>query len=411
MTDDLDLDALAEELAEFAPKEKKAGRSPREERIIAGFEDIQRFVDEHGHTPRHGEHLDIFERLYAVRLDRLRDQADCRAILEPLDRQGLLSAEPQTAPASDAELDTDALLAELEGAMDIGDITALKHVRTAEEKRAAEEVAAREKCEDFATFKPLFDQVASDLKTGERESRVIRKAAGLLKTDIKQGEFFILDGLTAYVAEVGDLFKAPNGDNDARLRVIFSNGTESKMLLRSMQRALHKDEASRRITSRGSAGPLFAHEEAVAFDHEITEDDQASGTIYVLRSKSDHPFVAANREVLHKIGVTGSDVKKRLGNTRLDPTFLMADVEVVATYTLYNINRAKLETLIHRFFEPSRVDIEIKDRFGNPVVPREWFLVPLASINQAVERIRDGTISDYIYDPKSARVVREGGTS
>lgn len=407
MTDDLDLDALAEELAEFAPKEKKAGRSPREERIIAGFEDIQRFVDEHGHAPRHSEHLDIFERLYAVRLDRLRDQADCRAILEALDRQGLLRTERQSDPVSDAELDTDALLAELEGAMDIGDITALKHVRTADEKRAAEEVAAREKCEDFATFKPLFDKVAADLKTGERESRVIRKAAGLLKTDIKQGEFFILDGLTVYVAEVGEPQKAPNGENDARIRAIFSNGTESRMLLRSLVRALHKDEASRRISARGYAGPLFAfEEEAVAFDHEITEDDQASGTIYVLRSKSDHPFVAANREVLHKIGVTGSDVKRRLGNTRLDPTFLMADVEVIATYTLYNINRAKLENLIHRFFESARVGIEIKDRFGNPVVPREWFLLPLATINEAVERIRNGSLNSYTYDRTSANLRR-----
>jgi hypothetical protein len=66
----------------------------------------------------------------------------------------------------------------------------------------------------------------------------------------------------------------------------------------------------------------------------------------VLRSKSDHPVVAANRDVLHKIGVTGGDVARRLGNARLDPTFLMADVEVVATYQLFNINRAKLENVI-----------------------------------------------------------------
>ena len=55
----------------------------------------------------------------------------------------------------------------------------------------------------------------------------------------------------------------------------------------------------------------------------------------------------------------------------------MADVEIVATYELYNINRTKLENLIHRVFDPARLDIEIKDRFGNPVIPREWFLVPL----------------------------------
>ena len=105
------------------------------------------------------------------------------------------------------------------------------------------------------------------------------------------------------------------------------------------------------------------------FAAESEEGDLASGTIYVLRSKSDHPIVAANREVLHKIGVTGGDVARRIANARLDPTFLMADVEVVATYELYNINRRKLENLIHRVFDPARLDIEIKDRFGQPVTP------------------------------------------
>src|SRR5271166_6831597 len=87
---DLDLDELRGELDDFAQPEKKGGRSQREERIIAGFEEIQRFVEQHGRAPQHGEDRDIFERLYAVRLDRLRELDDCRALLEPLDHQGLL---------------------------------------------------------------------------------------------------------------------------------------------------------------------------------------------------------------------------------------------------------------------------------------------------------------------------------
>ena len=126
----------------------------------------------------------------------------------------------------------------------------------------------------------------------------------------------------------------------------------------------------------------------------------------MLRSKSDHPVVAANRDVLHKIGVTGGDVARRIANARLDPTFLMADVEIVATYELYNINRTKLENLIHRIFGPARLDIEIKDRFGQPIVPREWFLVPLFVVDEAIERIREGTITDCIYDPKTARLTQ-----
>jgi len=110
--------------------------------------------------------------------------------------------------------------------------------------------------------------------------------------------------------------------------------------------------------------------------------------------------------VLHKIGVTGGDVARRIANARLDPTFLMADVEIVATYELYNINRTRLENLIHRIFGPARLNIEIKDRFGQPIVPREWFLVPLFAVNEAIERIRDGTITGCIYDPKTARLTQ-----
>lgn len=406
MTADLDLDALAEQLADFAPPEKKTGRGPREERIIAGFEEIQRFVDKHGHAPRHGESRDIFERIYATRLDRLRALDDCRALLDPLDHQGLLKVGDQKATAPDDDMDTDALLAELEGALGTSEITDLRHVRTAEEKRAAEEIANREKCEDFEKFKPLFDQLQADLKSGFRVTRPIVKDAGFLKADITLGQFFILGGQVAYVAEVGETFAAPNGEYDARLRVVYSNGTESNLLRRSLQRALYKDEAGRRITEP-EAGPLFLREEAAPFSSEIAEDDSASGTIYVLRSKSDHPLVAANRDVLHKIGVTGGDVQRRIANAKIDATFLLADVEIVATYTLYNINRTKLENLIHRIFEPARLEIEIKDRFGNPVVPREWFLVPRFVVDDAVERIKDGTIIDYYYDLQSAKLVQK----
>ena len=84
----------------------------------------------------------------------------------------------------------------------------------------------------------------------------------------------------------------------------------------------------------------------------------------------------------------------------------MADVEIVATYELFNINRAKLENLIHRIFDPARLDIEIKDRFGNPIVPREWFLVPRFVVDDAVDRIKDGTITDYSYVPQTAQLTR-----
>lgn len=402
MANDLDLEELANDLADFAQPEKKVGRTSREERIIAGFEEIQRFTDEHGRAPQHGEDRDIFERLYAVRLDRLRVLEECRSLLSPLDHQGLLTGAESLAPESDEKIDIDALMADLEDAAGDSEITDLRHVRSTAEKRAAEEIANREACPDFDRFKPLFEQVRIDLDSGVRITRQFVKDAGFLKADITEGQFFILGGQVAYVAEVGEIFRAPNGESDARLRVIYSNGTESNLLLRSLQRALYKDEAGRRITEP-TAGPLFADEN--------DDEDIASGTIYVLRSKADHPLVAANRDVLHKIGVTGGEVARRIANAKLDPTFLMADVEIVATYTLYNINRVKLENLIHRIFAPAQMDIEIMDRFGKPVVPREWFLVPRFIVDDAVERIKDGTITEYIYDPAAARLVRMGGVA
>jgi hypothetical protein len=389
---DPDLDELRAELDDFAQPEKKGGRSPHEERIIAGFDEIQRFVEKHDRVPQHGEDNDIFERLCAVRLDRLRAFDECRSLLAPLDHQGLLVG-AESAPAGPEEpVDEDELLAELRDAAGTSEITELRHVRTAADKRAAEEIANRTTCEDFEQFKPLFIQVKNDLDSGIRQTRPFQTMA-----EIKRGEFFVVGGQIAYVAELGNEFTTQYDRRDSRLRVIYDNGTESDVLLRSLQRALHRDEAGRRITDP-VAGPLFANE-----SH---EGDWASGTIYVLRSKSDHPVVASNRDVLHKIGVTGSDVRQRIANANLDPTFLMSDVEIVATYELYNINRTKLENLIHRIFKAAQLDIEIKDRFGNPVIPREWFLVPRFVIDQAVDRIKDGTITDYTYDPKTAALVR-----
>ncbi len=385
-------DALLAELGVEVETKKAVTRTPREERIIAGFEEIQRFTQEHGSAPKHGENRDIFERLYAVRLDRICELQECRGLVAPLDRQGLLTGAPQ-APLVDAEeLDDDALLAELGIEVESPPITELKHVRSTAEKKAAEKIAGRDKCEAFDAFKPLFEQVQKELDSGLRDTRPFE-----MKAEIEKGRFFIVGGQKAYVADKGEMTITDQGRTDARLRVIFDNGTESNMLMRSLQRALNKDEAGRRITEP-TAGPLFSDQ--------TIDGDEASGTIYVLRSKSEHSLVAENRELVHKIGVTNMSVEKRIAAAQLQPTFLMASVEIVATYELYNINRTKLENLIHRIFEPARLDIEIMDRFGRPVVPREWFLVPLFAIKEAVERIKDGTISGYFYDPQSARIKK-----
>ena len=383
---------LLEKLGVDTKPEKKTARTPREERIIAGFEEIQKFYEDNERLPGTGEDRDIFERLYAVRLGRIRKLSECRNLVKELDHQGLLEGSQADADESLAEVSDEELLEQLGvPAPKEGDVTHLRHVKPRAEVRAAEEIASRTRCEDFDKFKPLFEKIQEEIKCGMRETRPFE-----LKAEIRPGSLFVVGGQKAYVATMGEVFTNAQGRTDARLRVIFDNGTESNMLMRSLQRALNKDEAGRRITDP-VAGPLFSDQHA--------EGDLATGTIYVLRSKSDHSVVAANRELIHKIGVTNINVEKRIAGARLQPTFLMADVEVVATYELYNVNRTKLENLIHRIFDAARLNIEIKDRFGKPVTPREWFLVPLATIDDAVEKIKDGTITRFIYDPREAKLT------
>lgn len=391
--DDLSDDDLLAELGVAVETKKTGGRTPREERLIAGFEDIQRFVAAHGRAPLHGEDRDIFERLYAVRLDQLRALPEAQTLLAPMDTHGLLTRSPNAVHEDIENLDDAALLGELGvGQSDADDITVLRHVVSREERKAADEIANRTPCADFERFKALFAQAESDLKSGVRQARPFGKDAS-----IEAGNFFILGGQLVYVADVGEAIKAPNGDNDARLRVVYSNGTESNLLLRSLQRALYKDGAGRRL-SDPSPGPLFA-------EH-FEEDDIQSGTIYVLRSHSKHPFVVEHRDLIHKIGVTGSKVETRIANAVHESTYLLADVEVIATYKLAAINRVKLEALFHRIFAPAQIDLTINDRFGHPVRPREWFLVPLNVIDEAVQRIRDGTITEVIYDVNRAALVK-----
>lgn len=392
---DIDEDELLADLGiEVAPL-KVSLRSPREERIIAGFEDVLRFHKTHGRAPLHGEGRDIFERLYAVRLDQLRNLPEAQTLLAELDTPGLLAGS-ETAPASDADdVDEDALMADLGlGSEPAGedDITVLRHVRSAAQIRAAEEIADRTPCTDFDRFQPLFEQVERELKSGARQTLRFGRDASIAVSD-----FFILGGQLAYVAEMGDQYRTPNKETNARLRVVFSNGTESDLLLRSLQRALYKDETGRRLTNP-EMGPLFGDAPE--------PDDIESGTIYVLRSKSNHPFVAEHRELIHKIGVTGGKVEARIAAADKDATYLLADVDIVATYKLHNLNRTRLENIFHRLFGAAQLDLTIEDRFGNPVKPREWFLVPLHVINEAVQCIRDGSITGVSYDLNTARLVR-----
>ncbi len=389
-----DLELLGQLGVDTTPIET-AAHTPLEQRIIAGYEEIERFVEKYGRLPAHGEHRDIFERLYAVRLDQLRRSPECRDVLQDIDKKRLLDVQEDKDDlvVNESELGDVELLQALGVDMEMNrDITQLKYVRSSEEKLAAEEVARRTPCPDFGIFKPLFQTVQQDLETGFRKTLKFQDNA-----EINKGDFFILEGQKVYVAEWSEKFINHYDRPDRRLRVIFENGTESNLLMRSLQRALNKDVASRRITDP-NLGPLFSDQES--------EIDQEVGHIYVLRSKSENPFIAENRTVIHKIGVTRGSVNRRIANAAKDPTYLLAEVEVIETYKLANVNPVKLEKLLHRFFSKARLDLELKDRFGQGVEPREWFLVPLQGIEEAIKLLKLGTIGDYHYEPAEGRILK-----
>lgn len=398
--------ALLDELGLARAPAPAEARSAREQRIIAGFEEIERFVAERGRLPQHGENRDIFERLYAVRLDRMRELDECRGVLAPFDARGLLNN--GAADMSAQGLSDEELLASLGvEASAASDVTRLVHVRSRGEIKAAEEVAQRATCPDFDGFKPLFAQVQRELENGARQSVKYRDNA-----DIKQGDWFIVEGQKAVVAEMGESFVSDYGRLDRRLRVVYDNATQNELLLRSLQRALNRDKASRRITEPDAARnlslfPNDANDNAndAPAASGADSDEIASGTIYVLRSQSEHPFIAEHRSLIHKIGVTSGDVPGRIAGARQDPTFLLAEVEIIATFQLANLNRHKLESLLHKFFQSARLDMELVDRFETPVKPREWFFVPLAVIKQVIDKINDSTLDEFRYDVETASLI------
>ncbi len=404
-----DDDALLAELGVETEIKQDQTYTAKQERIIAGFEDIQRFYREHERLPQHGEGRDIFERLYAVRLDRIRASGECLDLLKPMDADGIL-ADRVCEPSEEYELDSDEELLEALGVgPDDNDITTMKHVRSAAERNAErnvpEEIAQRIPCDNFDTFRLDFEAVQADLETGRQSTELFKTSS---RSQIRKGDWFIVDGQKALVAETGEWFTPEHGERDRRLRVIFDNGTESDLLLRSLRRALNKDENSRRIVPQqaeieedfSDLGPLFSNV--------IEDGDCESGAIYVARSLSDNPFVQENRELLHKIGLTTGDPEKRVSNAKKETTYLFAAVELVAVYRLANINCKAFESLLHKFLARARIDLALADRFGGKVQPREWFLVPLPVVEEVVERIKDGSISDYVFDVETASMKRRG---
>lgn len=391
-------DELLSELGIDLASVKSVTYTVKEERLISGFEEIIHFYEDYKRVPSNTADADIFERIYAVRLAQLKQSDEAKKLLADFDQYGLLS-DSDDKNADVASLEDDDLLAELGIELeDEENIFVLQNVRTQKERDANELTATRKVCSDFEVFKTLFDQINSDIENGQRITKPFGRDAS-----IELNDWFIVDGQIVYVAEVGDYFKAPNGETDARLRAIYSNGTESNLLMRSLKKALNSDKTSRRILVKNNAGPLFHSSDS---QEEESQIEIKSGTIYILRSKSDNSFIKEHKDVIHKIGVTTGKVSKRVTDCQNDPTYLLADVELIASYALpENVVPHKLEKLIHKVLQSAQLDITIEDRFGKPVKPKEWFLVSIDIVNDVIEHIKNGTIETVYYDVDQAKLV------
>ncbi|CCH76153.1 conserved hypothetical protein [Nostocoides japonicum T1-X7] len=375
------IDSDTDGLLDTPAKPKKVTSTDRLERA---FLEIVEFRRTHGRVPS-STTREIAERKLGARLDGiLADEKKIEA-LKPLDEFDLL--ETPEAPASlDDLLETDDLdlLGDDSGLLDVSDLPARRQVYE------GADAARRHKSEDFEQFEPMFNQKHAELRAGACK---LLPYPGLAQ--VVPGAFFVLNGVMLFIAEVGETEykKTTVRENKReRLRCIFENGTESSMYRQSLGIRLSDED-----------GQIVVQTELP----EILTDDEVSGYIYVLRSRSDDPQIAGIKD-LHKIGFSRGPVEQRIKNAATSPTYLMASVDIVASYRTYNLKTSALENLLHRVFADVRLNLTQADRKGRDYDPSEWFVVPLNVIDQAIDLIMSGDIVDYVYNPKVQRFVERG---
>lgn len=393
-------------------RETTNSREDRWNAVLRTFESINTFYERHKRIPIETSG-DRYERRLGRALAGLRDDRKVAERLADIDGHGLLaisdSRKSVNDPRDNARPDNDPTHSQSEGPLDLDSILAgdsmgllevdeeevdifdLRHVKSVHKDRNdPDEIAERKTCEDFPRFVPLFDTVHQRLKSGEAE--MIRFTHD---TQIQEGDFFVLRGVMCLVDEIGDRGRDINDRNDARMRVIYENGTESNLLLRSLSRALYKDKRGKRVLD---------HRQDVDRMKGLSHRDHPTGTLYVLRSLREDKVIR-ERHNLYKIGLTTGSVEDRIRNAEREPTYLEGPVEIVRRLKTYNLDIQQLERLIHSFFGPRRANFLLQGRNGRSYRPREWFEVPLDSIQLAVEQIINGDINAYRLDVTSGLVL------
>lgn len=350
------------------------------DRLAASFQEINQFVSQYGHEPQPSG--DMQERRLYARLDGIRQNTWKAEALKALDSHGLLNQDAKEFNTIDDLLADDKL-----GILDDdSNIFELTHVPVA--KSTPDYIATRKPCEDFDKFKNSFVQCQAEIKLRKRKLVPFRR-----EQTIDERHFYVLKGMLVYVADIGE-GKHHGSRSNPRLRCIFENGTESDLLLHSLAAALYKD--GRRVTDY--------HDKPHTLSSDITTEDKETGYIYILKSLSTDPKIHSLKD-LYKIGFSTTAVDERIKNAASEPTYLMAQVSVIATYQCYNLNTQKFEQLLHTFFASSCLNIDIFDSKGQRHCPREWFIAPLTIIEQAIALLLSGKIIDFRYDVHTQTIV------
>lgn len=357
------------------------------DRLERAFLEVVEFRRTNGRVPD-STTREIAERKLGARLDGILANEEKITALKHLDEFGLLEA-PEAPESIDDLLGDDDLdlLGDESGLLDMSDLPVRRQVHD------SGDVARREKSQDFEQFEPLFKQKHVELRAGASK---LLPYSGMAQ--IVPGAFFVLNGVMLFIAEVGETEykKSTVRENKReRLRCIFENGTESSMYRQSLAIRLSDED-----------GQVVVQAEVP----EILDDDEVSGYIYVLRSLSSDPQIAELNH-LHKIGFTRGSVEARIKNAEGSPTYLMAPVEVVASYRTYNTRASVLENLLHRVFAEVRLDLTQADQKGRSYDPAEWYVVPRAVIDQAIDLIISGDIVSVVYDRSAERLISRAPAS
>lgn len=364
------------------------------DRCRRGYQEIVDFFRQHGREPD-PDTREISERKLGARLVGFRADPAKAEQVQDLDTEFNL-LKPASSPQSLDDILNDDALNLLGGDEDLFDLDAIPGLA---ERQDEFEVAKREKAKDFEQFDQLFKTQHEKLRKGDSE---LRAFSGV--STIKEGRFFVLNGIMLFIAEVGETEKLELGKKEKRLvpkerlRVIFENGTESSMYRQSLAGRLGEHSGQMVVPTRSLEL------------NEIGDADTESGHIYVLRSKSEDPAIKG-LDNLHKIGYCTTPVSTRVHGAEHSPTYLMAPVEVVADYRVYNLRTSQLETLLHRVFAEVRLDLTQTSSSGENYDPSEWFLVPYSVIDKAIDMIISGDITDFIYDKQAQDLVWRGTNS